>query len=410
MASIDLRSVDTDEADEASDRLTFRAFGHGFDAASYERRKPLRRTGHFVVASRIGEDAGTGGTYDYDLTVPGSTTVPAAGITAVGVRPDHRRQGVLTAVMARLLDDAVDRGQVAALLYASEFPIYGRYGFGVAAPRAEAEILVRRGAFRAETPMASGRVRAYDLADAEGLVPVLQQVHAEAVLRRPGELSRSPATWRVQVTQRSRRDDRLFLVHHDPSGAPRGYASYTVTDDWGGHGPDHRIQVHEVVAASDAVELAVWRALFDHDLVQRLTAYTPVDWLVRDALTDSWATRMRWAGHSMWARLLDVPAALAARRYRTPGSLALRVTDDRDAVAGTYRLEAGDDGTGSVTRTVGEPDLCLPGSVLAALWLGGSSAGRLVRSGRIVEETPGAAVRADLMFGWDPAPFTTEEF
>lgn len=410
MDPIDLRPVDSDGADEVSERLTFRAFGHTYDPASYQRRKPLRRAGHFLLASRLGEDAGTAGAYDYDLTVPGGDTVPTWGITAVGVRPDHRRSGVLTALMGALLGDAAERGKAAALLYASESTIYGRYGFGMAVPRAETDVAVRRAGFREGTPAAPGRVRAHDLSDAETLRPVLPGVFDRARRRRPGEVSRSEAAWQVWLTPKPGKDDRLLLVHYDPDGVARGYASYCIRDEWSGHGPNHHARVEELVAETDAVELALWRALFDHDLVQGLTSYVPVDWLVRDVLRDAWAARNRWAGHSLWARLLDVEAALSTRAYRAAGVVRLQVLDERDPVAGTYQLEVGADGAGECRRSSGPPDLRLDSGVLAALWLGGSSAQRVVRAGRIVEETPGAAIRADLMFGWDPAPFTTEEF
>lgn len=407
---VTVRPVDSDETHEISERLTFRAFGHGFDPTSYERRKPLRASGHFLIASRLGEDAGTAGTYDYDLTLPGGAAVAAAGITMVGVGPHHRRHGVLTALMRALLDDAQAEGKAAALLFASESTIYGRYGFGVAAPRAEADVAVRRAAFRSDTPVAPGRIHAHEIADAATLRPLLASVFDRARRRRPGEVSRSEAAWQVRLTPKAGKDDRLFLVHHDPEGTARGYATYSIKDNWGGHGPNHQLRVDELVADSDAVELALWRAVFDHDLVERLTAYVPVDWLVRDALVDSWAARMRWAGHSMWARLLDVPAALSARRYRAPGRLVLQVLDERQRVAGTYVVEVDAGGTGRCSRADQSPDLRVHGADLAGLWLGGMVASRLVRAGRIVEEVPGAAVRADLMFGWDPAPFTTEEF
>ena len=64
--------------------------------------------------------------------MPGPATVPAATITAVAVLPTHRRQGVLTALMACQLDDVAERGEAVAVLTASESIIYGRFGYGLA--------------------------------------------------------------------------------------------------------------------------------------------------------------------------------------------------------------------------------------------------------------------------------------
>jgi GNAT superfamily N-acetyltransferase len=44
----------------------------------------------------------------YELTVPGLALVPAAGVTAVGVLPTHRRRGLLSRMMRRQLDDVAE--------------------------------------------------------------------------------------------------------------------------------------------------------------------------------------------------------------------------------------------------------------------------------------------------------------
>jgi predicted acetyltransferase len=56
------------------------------------------------------------------------------------VLPTHRRRGVLTAMMQRLLDDAVEHSEPLAILTASEGGIYGRFGFGVTS-RAESWVI-----------------------------------------------------------------------------------------------------------------------------------------------------------------------------------------------------------------------------------------------------------------------------
>src|SRR6476646_4629576 len=41
----------------------------------------------------------TGGDLPFELTVPGRTTVPAAGVTMITVKATHRRRGVLTSLL-----------------------------------------------------------------------------------------------------------------------------------------------------------------------------------------------------------------------------------------------------------------------------------------------------------------------
>src|SRR4051812_34533323 len=61
-----------------------------------------------VGARDGGEWIGGTGAFTFDLTLPGGGTLPAAGVTMVGVAATHRRRGVLTQLMARQLDDVVD--------------------------------------------------------------------------------------------------------------------------------------------------------------------------------------------------------------------------------------------------------------------------------------------------------------
>ncbi len=79
-----------------------------------------------------GRPVGTAATYSFELTLPGGTVVPAGGLTAVGVLPTHRRQGVLSAMMRQQLADLRARGESVGVLLSSEAPIYGRFGYGPA--------------------------------------------------------------------------------------------------------------------------------------------------------------------------------------------------------------------------------------------------------------------------------------
>ncbi len=108
--------------------------------------------------------------------------------------------------------------------------------------------------------------------------------------------------------------------------------------------------------------------------------------------------------------MLDLPAALKARRYGTEGELVLEVTDTvRPDNQGRWLLDAGPDGA-SCQHTRRRPDLALDVSELGAAYLGGTRLASLGRTGRIDERTPGALLRADAMFGSDPPPWTTTFF
>ncbi|MDQ3407789.1 MAG: GNAT family N-acetyltransferase, partial [Chloroflexota bacterium] len=71
-----------------------------------------------ILAAVDGEViVGGGGAFTYRLTVPGGE-IGAAGVTAVGILPTHRRQGALTQLMQAQLDDVARRGEPVAILWA----------------------------------------------------------------------------------------------------------------------------------------------------------------------------------------------------------------------------------------------------------------------------------------------------
>ena len=130
--AITTRPINEDEVLEFRQRL-YRGFGEDLDLekdADSSRMLallPLDRT----VAAFDGDDmVGTGGWYPMEVTVPGGDAVPMAGTTIISVQPTHRRQGVLTAMMRDHLDHTARSGEPLAGLWASETPIYGRFGFG----------------------------------------------------------------------------------------------------------------------------------------------------------------------------------------------------------------------------------------------------------------------------------------
>src|SRR4051794_36361463 len=76
---------------------------------------------------------GVYGVYPLELAVPGDRLLPCAGLTWVGVHPDHRRRGVLSAMLRHHIEKVHDTpGTHVSALHASEPAIYGRYGYGLA--------------------------------------------------------------------------------------------------------------------------------------------------------------------------------------------------------------------------------------------------------------------------------------
>src|SRR5580704_9079930 len=75
---------------------------------------------------------GTLRSFPTTFTVPGPSGVDVAALTNVTVAPTHRRRGLLSEMITSDLRASADRGEPVGILIASEYPIYGRFGYGAA--------------------------------------------------------------------------------------------------------------------------------------------------------------------------------------------------------------------------------------------------------------------------------------
>ena len=93
------------------------------------------------------------------VTAPGPLgslmRVPMPGLSWVSVHPDHRRRGVLRAMVTHHLADLRDQGAALSGLHAAEVAIYGRFGY--AAASAEVELTLARGTAFAAPALRGGR-------------------------------------------------------------------------------------------------------------------------------------------------------------------------------------------------------------------------------------------------------------
>ncbi|HEX9376156.1 MAG TPA: GNAT family N-acetyltransferase [Actinomycetota bacterium] len=355
---------------------------------------------------------GTTSVISLQMTVPGRAQVPAAGVTTVGVAPTHRRRGMLRALMRRQLDDSRDHGDVLSALWASEAPIYQRFGYGTGTRAIIATVSRDHASFLRPLPD-PGRVRLLPFDDAmKELAPVYERVRAET----PGMIERNHDWWVYRFRHEDSEHHRqggwgkmFFALHEGPEG-PDAYAVYRVKlgDE---DGVDiGAVQVVEAMATSPASTQAMWSYVFGIDLVRTIEFWNrPVD----DPLF-SMALDVRRFGikviDGMWIRLLDVPAALSARTYGSEGRVVLEV---RDEICpwneGRFELVGGPGGA-ECRATDGDPDLVLTANELGAAYLGGTRLGNLLRAGRIEELTPGAVATADAMFAGDRDPWCPHQF
>lgn len=349
----------------------------------------------------------TAGSFTFELTVPGLALVPAAGVTWVSVLPTHRRRGLLRRMMEFQLDDIARRGEPVAILTASEGPIYGRFGYGCATWAYDVKVQRARAAFRA--PVADdGRVRLVDAETARKVVPAVFDGSRRLL---PGDHQRSDGFWDYWFLDRERWREgasaRFYAVHETAAGEADGFVSYRIKQGWSDHGvPNGELVVGDLSTTTPAARAALWQYLFGVDLVDRVQAHIAVDEPLRWLLADPRAIEVNAVVDDIWCRVLDVEAALSARRYEGEGRLVLEVADEfRPQASGRYLLDGG-----RCTRTDAEADLALPVDALGTIYLGGVRPSTLAAAGRITELRPGALAVADRLFPSPTAPFSQTGF
>ncbi|MGW3138551.1 GNAT family N-acetyltransferase [Streptomyces sp. NPDC001139] len=347
-----------------------------------------------------GKAVGTAASYSFELTLPGGNVVPAPGVTAVGVLPSHRRQGVLSAMMRHQLSDLRARGDFLSVLLASEALIYRRFGYGPATytqrltvPRHRAALAQPRADGAAGTP-ATGSVEVLRRAECG---EILEEVYDRYRRAQPGALSRPHRWWALRAGQPPiAPKPRYIAVHRDADGVPDGYASYSVDSG--------TLTVDETITADDAVFTALARFVLGHDLVTQVVFKHvppghPLRWQLADFRAGQESDHTDW----LWVRLLDVPRALTARGWFTDGELVLDVDDPFLGERNRYLLSVRD-GKADCVPTDRAPDLSLDVGDLGSVYLGGTAPSTLVRAGHVRAHRPGAAALADAFFAAERTP------
>lgn len=326
---------------------------------------------------------------DLTLTVPGGGVLPAAGISYVAVAPTHRRRGILRSMYTELHQRIADAKYPIAALTASEGGIYGRFGYGPATTVHLMTIDRRFAQFHASVPDPGG-VRLVKPAEHRD---ALAGIYDRWRLRTPGGLACPTPLWDDLLADRENTRDggsELFAFLH-----PDGYALYRV------HGEESRtLRVREVTAVTPDAHIALWRALLGMDLMEKVSIWTHPGEVVPYLLTNPRLARVTSSSDDMWVRIMDVPAALEARRYQVDLDTVLDVTDGFRDDGGRYALKIRD-GRARCTPTDAPADIELDLDVLGSLYLGSHRPESFVAANRLRGKDSEMVQRLDAAFASD---------
>ncbi|WP_159843322.1 GNAT family N-acetyltransferase [Nocardia sp. CY41] len=396
LPGITIRSATEDDG-PAITTLVETSFGTRYDPAELRRIPLLFPLENTIVAVEDGRVVGHVQSTTMTVTVPGERTVRVCGIAGVGVAPTHRRRGILRAMYTEQHRRVEAAGLPLTMFTASEGGIYGRFGYGPATRENAVGIDRRFAEFLPSAP------------DPGGVTlrpPSELRAAAEAIYERwrrltPGAQVRPAAAWDIVFDDPERFREggsTLFgLLHAD------GYALYRCHSD----GRARTVEVVEMRTVTDEAHAALWRALLGLDLMRRvdavLTDHDPLPYL----LTDHRLVRTTARYDGLWLRLMDVPAALTARAYRSDLDVTLEVTDPFRNAGGTFALRVRN-GQAECEPTDRTPDIDVGIDVLGSMYLGAYPA-RVFAAANRLRSKNAAHLRAlddafgverDAMLGW----------
>jgi len=396
---IDVKTLGDDEYRAA--HTVFRGAMHHppADDAGWERVKPSFRAGRAFGAYVGGNLVGTTMSMHMPMTVPGGGMLPSAAVTRVGVRADHTRRGALTAVMREQLTALAAAGEPLASLRASEYAIYGRFGYGVASRGRHVEIEPKHGRFHPLAPT-GGQVRLLDRGDYAKVIPEIYR----RIGHRAGALQR-PDDWWALTFHRPGEDEHAIraVVHTGPDGDD-GFALYrperngTRDEPWG-----TMLVVEDLHAGSAQATAGLWRFLLGVDVTNLVKGWLrPLDEPLELLFADPRNCRTKEIEDEAWLRVVDVPAALSARSWAGSDAVVLGVRDTILAAnTGSYRITP--DGVSVVDD---RPQLECDVAVLGRLYLGAVAPSTLAATGWLTAPDPAALPAADALFATGAVPWS----
>ncbi|SFQ16431.1 GNAT family N-acetyltransferase [Actinomadura madurae] len=333
---MEIRALAPDEMDAVRD-IRSRAFGPMPDAAwtrSVRAALPSAEAGRQFAGFDGGRIVAAGVLLEMSQWWHGRA-VSMAGVGAITVAPEERGRGLGRRLMTHLLERCAAFGHPLAVLYPATTRLYRSLGWEHAG--AQHHIEIPADALRTVTAEPVP-VRRAGPGDAAEVAAVIGRAHESA--RDCGPVSWTEPKWRGLLDDR---DAYSYL-------AEDGFLSYRWAEGNSG------LEVSRLVASSESTLRALWAMVGSGSSTAKtvracVSPTDPVLWLLRERELET-VHRHQWM-----LRVVDAPAAIAARGY-PPGVTAdvpLTIDDpQRPANSGHWRLKIAN-GEGRLERSSEPP-------------------------------------------------------
>ncbi len=280
-------------------------------------------------------------------------------ITDVTVQASHRRRGLMNALMTTDLAEARERGDVFAVLTATDARLYGRFGFGVTAGARRLEI-ESGPKFQLRTEAVGHSV----FADPGHISDLRQKIFETFHTHQFWSVGRANHYWTSGFDWNNQRAiPQRGAVHFDEQGEPDATLVFVVEED--------SLQIVDLVGTSTGAEIELLRLLAHGEAHETIVwprchdSRHPLPW----ALEDSRVVRTTKEFDTVWVRVLDVARAVEMRQFDADGSVTLEIRDKQDFCNGTYLITV-EDGRAKVERSSEAADVAIDVAAFSTLLSG----------------------------------------
>jgi predicted acetyltransferase len=243
----------------------------------------------------------------------GGKSVPAVGISFVGVRPEYRRMGAASFMMNECVREIYREGYAVSTLYPANIPLYRRSGYEVA-HRSQvyelnpSKILVRSHDCKMERVDKSS-------------LDILKDIYRKFASATNGNIDRNESfwTWIFEPIWDKHRD--VYIISYE--GKPEGYAVVTVRDI------DKPLKLRDYAATTHRAALRLITFLADHSsLVKKIKFIAGPGDPVIDC-SPEWMLDVKDICNVM-LRIVNVSSALEQRGYQKflDGEVHFEIEDD----------------------------------------------------------------------------------
>ena len=326
---------------------------------------------------------------------------PVAGVSMVGTLPVFRRMGCLRKIHRRHFELLHEEGKrPISILFASQAPIYQRYGYAIVSKQNSYEIEPRHIQFKSLKHFnKTGMLKQVHKNELE----ILDKIYREFTAQRTGYLIRDKFKWETGVLSPPPFTGTVYdKVVYEEDGIPLGYVIYTVEP----HLQGHKISIRDMSWLSISAYYGIWNYFTKMDIAHSIHwMQVPPDDPMPYLIVELNALSIKSA-RGLLARIVDIEKAISLRGYPEDGEVIFRIEND-DICSwnnGTWVLKI-KDGKGSIEKTKLGPEVSMSINSFAMILFGQLSPTSGRRMGIINVMKEDTFTKYDGLFKTDYMPF-----